>query len=210
MKIYYLMFEKTGSRNWWPAKTDFEVVVGAILTQFVSWKNVEKAIGNMERRGLLGINEICSADNNELEDLIKCTRFYKQKAKKLKNFCCYVKNNYKGNLHNLFNKDMSRLRKELLCLYGIGEETADCIILYAAQKPIFVVDAYTKRIYNRLGYFDENIKYANMQKFFMDNLNHDVLFFNEYHAQIDGIGSNYCSGKNPKCNECPLNIICHF
>jgi len=206
--IYDLMYEVAGPKHWWPAETPFEVIIGAILTQFVSWKNVTTAIGNLKNRNLLSVEGICEVSDEELEGLIRCTRFYRQKARRLKEFCLYLRNNYDGSLEKFFDKDIKALRSELLAMYGIGEETADSIILYAAEKPIFVVDAYTRRGFNKLGYFKEDISYKEMQKFFMDNLLHDTKFFNEFHAQIDGIGSNYCTGKNPKCNECPLKTVC--
>ncbi|MFZ5990118.1 MAG: endonuclease III domain-containing protein [Bacillota bacterium] len=208
MHIYDLMYGKVGPRNWWPADTRFEVIIGAILTQFVSWKNVTKAIENLKNEDLLSLEGICHVDTEWLEELIRCTRFYKQKARKLREFCLHVQNNYDGKIEKLFDKDIYELRKELLSLYGIGEETADCIILYAAEKPIFVVDSYTRRVFGRLGFFKEDVTYKEMQKFFMDNLQHDVRLFNEYHAQIDGIGSCYCDGKKPKCSECPLKSVC--
>lgn len=210
MNIYNLMYEKTGPRHWWPAETSFEVIVGAILTQFVSWKNVVTAINNLKAENLLNVESICSTGDNELEELIRCTRFYKQKAKKLKAFCTHLRDRYDGDLDRFFDKDTSELRKELLGLFGIGEETADCIILYAAEKPIFVVDSYTRRIYGRLGFFSEDVTYGEMQKFFTENLPCDTMLFNEYHAQIDGVGNRFCSGKNPRCGDCPLTGICKF
>lgn len=204
------MYKHFGPRHWWPAETRFEVIVGAILTQFVSWKNVTIAIDNLKNSGLLSIEGICKAESEELEELIRSTRFYKQKAKKLKGFCKHVKDKYNGVLNEFLSKDMLELRNELLSLYGIGEETADSIILYAAEKPIFVVDAYTRRIYSRLGFFNEDISYREMQDFFMDNLKHDVQMFNEYHALIDGVGNNFCSNTKPKCNKCPLERVCQF
>jgi endonuclease III related protein len=209
MGIFDLMYDKAGPLNWWPAKTEFEVVIGAILTQFVSWKNVVSAINNLESENALSVDGICNIDGERLEELVRCTRFYKQKAKKLKILCNHLKDNYEGSLGKLFDKELYILRRELLSLYGIGEETADSIILYAAKKPIFVVDAYTRRIFSRLGFFDEDISYAKMQEFFMNNLEHDVKLFNEYHAQIDRIGNLYCSNKKPKCGECPLKT-CSF
>lgn len=208
MEIFDLMYRKLGPRHWWPAETRFEVIVGAILTQFVSWKNVTAAIQNLKNENILSAEGICDVDTDKLEELVRCTRFYKQKAKKLKTFCRHLKDNYDGDLDRFFDKDVYELRKELFSLYGIGEETADCIILYAAEKPVFVVDEYTRRIFSRLGFFKEDISYKEMQKFFMDNLEHDVKLYNEYHAQIDGIGNRYCSEKNPACGECPLNGVC--
>jgi endonuclease-3 related protein len=208
MDVYKLMFEHFGPRNWWPAETSLEMIAGALLTQFVSWKNVEVAIKNLKDEGLLNILALCEADSAYLEELVKPARFYRQKAKKLKEFSSHVKINYAGNLQKLLGKDMHELRKELLSLYGIGEETADSILLYAAEKPIFVVDAYTRRIFSRLGFFKEDASYGKMQEFFMDNLEHDVKLFNEYHALIVGVGNNYCSNKKPKCAICPLAGTC--
>ncbi|MDP4180385.1 MAG: endonuclease III domain-containing protein [Bacillota bacterium] len=210
LEIYNSMLIKVGTRNWWPSDTEFETIVGAILTQFVAWKNVTLAINNLKNEKLLSIEGIYNANNEKLEELIRCTRFYKQKARRLKEFCAHIVNKYNGDLEEFFDKDINALRDELLSLYGIGEETADCIILYAAYKPIFVVDAYTRRIFSRLGYFKEDISYKDMQKFFMDNLENRTAFFNEYHAQIDGIGSHYCYSKNPDCINCPLNKICKW
>ncbi len=210
MQIYELMYQKNGTMNWWPAQTRFEVIIGAMLTQFVSWKNVTCAIGNLKSQNLMSIEGICGVDSEKLEELIRSTRFYKQKAKKLKEFCAYLVDNYKGDLELFFDKDMYELRKELLSLYGIGEETCDSIILYAAEKPLFVVDSYTRRVYTRLGFFKEDISYREMQKFFMENLEHNVQLFNEYHAQIDTIGSRSCFNRKPNCGGCPLNSICKF
>lgn len=207
-EIYSLMYERNGYRDWWPADTKFEVIVGAILTQFVSWKNVKTAIENLVRENLLSIEGICNAETEKLEDMVRSTRFYKQKARKLKEFCYYINEKYNADLDSFLDRDVYELRKELLSLYGIGEETADSIILYAAEKPIFVVDAYTKRIFGRLGYFKDDITYGEMQKFFMDNLEKDVGLFNDFHAQIVGVGNQYCNGKKPDCKGCSLDSIC--
>lgn len=208
MNIYYLLYNHAGHQHWWPADSPFEVVIGAILTQFVSWKNVTIAIDNLKRHNVLTVEGICKIDIENLEEFIKSTRFYKQKAKKLKAFCNHLKQYYDGKLESFFDKNLHDLRKELLSLYGIGEETADSIILYAAERPVFVIDAYTKRIFSRLGFLAENISYAEAQKFFMENLEHDVRLFNDYHAQIVRLGNNYCSNKNPKCTHCPLAGLC--
>ncbi len=204
MEIYYRMYRHFGPRGWWPAETPFEVIIGAVLTQFVSWRNVERAIANLKDSNMLSIDAICDVDTAVLEEHIRSTRFYKQKAKKLKVFCNHLKKNYGGRLEDFFKKPVEELRSELLSLYGIGEETADSIILYAAQKPVFVVDSYTRRIFSRLGFFSEDIKYGDMQNFFMDNLTHETALFNEYHALIDAAGNRYCSARKPDCPGCPL------
>jgi endonuclease-3 related protein len=206
--IYNKLYEHHGLRHWWPAQTPWEVVVGAVLTQFVAWKNVEQAIKGLKREGILTIEGIYSVDMETLEQIIKPTRFYKQKAVKLKNVTGLIMEQYGGKLENLFNLEINELRNVLLDIKGIGPETADSIMLYAAQKPVFVIDAYTLRIFSRLGILSEKCSYGQAQSYFMDNLPADVNLFNEYHAQIDGLGHRTCLAKRPKCSECPLEDIC--
>lgn len=208
LNIYNDMFQAFGPQHWWPADDDFEVIVGAILTQSVSWKNVEKAIDNLKKEGLMSLEAILSADNEKLAGLIRSTMYYNQKAKKLKNFCQYIARNYEGDIHNFFKNDVSQMRDQLLGIKGIGPETADSIILYAAEKPIFVVDAYTRRIFSRLGFFCPDVSYDEMQSFFMDNLPLDTALFNEYHALIVRLGKECCKNKGPLCSECPVKIHC--
>lgn len=210
MNIYYRMYEHFGPRHWWPADTPFEVVVGAILTQGVAWRNVEQAIRNLKQAGLLDLTAIARASHDELAGLIRPARYYNMKAKKLQAFCRYVMDNYGGSLERFFARDLWPLREELLGIYGIGQETADSILLYAAEKPIFVVDAYTKRIFSRLGMVDADIQYHQLQRFFMDHIPPDVELYNEYHAQIDAVGNRYCAAKRPSCGECPLRPLCAF
>jgi endonuclease-3 related protein len=205
--IYKKALEHFGPRGWWPGDTDFEICVGAILTQSVSWKNVSKAITCLKTNGLLDIWEMHVCENETLEKCIIPTMYYRMKARKLKAFVKHIIEKYDGNLQKMWDKEMQLLRTELLNIYGIGPETADSIILYASRKAIFVVDAYTKRIFVRLGYFDETVSYEQMQQFFMQNLPIEEQLFNEYHALIVGVGNNFCSSKVPKCNVCPLNSI---
>lgn len=208
VKIYDKLLEAFGPQHWWPADDDFEIIVGAILTQSVSWKNVEKAIDNLKAEGLLSLDAILAVDKDKLAALIKSTMYYNQKALKLKNFCRYIKQNYGGDIYSLFEKSIPNMRAELLSIKGIGPETADSIILYAAAKPIFVVDAYTRRIFSRLGFLPDDVKYSQMQDFFMSNLPSDVNLFNEYHALIVRLGKDYCKNKKPLCNECPVKNHC--
>lgn len=208
VKIYDKLLEAFGPQHWWPADDDFEIIVGAILTQSVSWKNVEKAIDNLKAEGLLSLDAILAVDKDKLAALIKSTMYYNQKALKLKNFCRYIKQNYGGDIYSLFEKSIPNMRAELLSIKGIGPETADSIILYAAAKPIFVVDAYTRRIFSRLGFLPDDAKYSQMQDFFMSNLPSDVNLFNEYHALIVRLGKDYCKNKKPLCNECPVKNHC--
>lgn len=208
-QLYDLMLACFGPRGWWPGDSVFEICVGAILTQSVSWNNVAKAIENLKAAGLLDLSKMYQAAPEEIEQCIIPTLYYRQKAKKLKAFVSHVVEKYAGDLQAFLEKDLPALRDELLSLYGIGPETADSIILYAAQKPVFVVDAYTRRIFSRLGLLPENATYAEMQDFFMKHLAADVPFFNEYHALITGIGNRFCKNKKPKCDSCPLTDVCH-
>lgn len=208
VKIYDKLLEAFGPQHWWPADDDFEIIVGAILTQSVSWKNVEKAIDNLKAEGLLSLDAVLAVDKDKLAALIKSTMYYNQKALKLKNFCRYIKQNYGGDIYSLFEKSIPNMRAELLSIKGIGPETADSIILYAAEKPIFVVDAYTRRIFSRLGFLPDDVKYSQMQDFFMSNLPSDVNLFNEYHALIVRLGKDYCKNKKPLCKECPVKNHC--
>ena len=154
-------------------KQKLEIIFGAILTQNTSWKNVEKAIINLNKHNLIDVKKTIKIDNKKLAHIIKSSGYHNQKAKKLKNFSGFLLKNYNGNLKELFGNDIGKLRHELLSVNGIGPETADSIILYAAKKPIFVIDAYTKRIMNRIGFKEES--YDELQEMFMDNLEHNGM-----------------------------------
>ena len=208
MEIYEALYSTFGPLNWWPAEDDFEVMVGAILTQGVSWKNVEKAIDNLKALGILSVNGILSAYPEVLADAIRPTMYYNQKAKKLRALCRHLQENYDGDIYRLFEKEVPELRQELLGIKGIGPETADSMILYAAKKPIFVVDAYTWRIFSRLGFFFDGATYQEMQDFFMESLPEEANLFNEYHAQIVKLGKDYCKKSNPRCEDCPVSKWC--
>lgn len=210
IEIYNRLLGHFGSRHWWPAKTDFEVIVGAILTQNVAWRNVEKAILNLEAQGLLDPQQLVDAPLELVEEAVRPTRYYRQKAQRLHGFCEFLIREYQGDLGKLFSLEIEELRAELLALKGIGQETADSIILYAARKPIFVVDAYTRRIFYRLGLLPEDAAYDEMQDLFMRHLPPDTKLYNEYHALIDGLGNNLCANKKPGCEECPLVEICVY
>lgn len=209
MQVYEALFSYFGPLNWWPAEDDFEVMVGAILTQGVSWTNVEKAMDNLKSLGILSVEGILLAYPDILAKAIRPTRYYNQKAKKLWGLCRHLKDNYDGDIYRLFEKDLYELREELLSIKGIGPETADSMILYAAKKPIFVVDAYTWRVFSRLGFFFDGATYQEMQDFFMGNLPEDVQLFNEYHAQIVYLGKDFCKKTNPRCGDCPISHLCN-
>ncbi|MFY9141019.1 MAG: hypothetical protein WBJ83_01595 [Thermacetogeniaceae bacterium] len=208
MEIYNKLYEYFGPRHWWPADTALEMIIGAILTQNVSWRSASAAIDNLKREGILSIEGILSCDPVSLSALVRPARYYNQKAKKLQSFCQVIAEEFRGDLESFLSLDMETLRKKLLSIYGIGPETADCIILYAAEKPIFVVDAYTRRIFSRLGFFPEKISYDQMQLFFMSHLPRDTALYNEYHAQIDALGNQICLKSRPRCRECPVADHC--
>lgn len=208
MHIFNSLYSHFGPRHWWPGETQLEVVVGAILTQSVSWRNVEKAIGNLKGKGLLCVRALHDVPMAELEQAVVPTLYFRMKARKLKAFMGHLVNVYDASLDSMFGQPLASLRQELLSIYGIGPETADSILLYAGNYPIFVVDAYTRRIFARLGLLAETATYQEMQHFFMTRLTEDVELFNEYHALIDALGNRVCLARKPKCSECPLSAGC--
>ena len=205
-ELYTSLLSHFGSQHWWPAETPFEVIVGAILTQQVAWKNVEKAIENLKSGHVLDPCKISNLPLKKLEVYVKPTGFYRQKARRLKDICTYIFKEYNGSLKGLFNKGTSSLRAELLSLKGIGPETADSIILYAAEKPSFVIDTYTKRICKRLQLTDD-LDYEPLKRFFENSLPKNVEIYKEFHALIVELGKNYCKTK-PVCKNCPLSKKC--
>jgi len=225
-KIYNKLFEHLGPQGWWPLtiegfhpkhhvgrpKTDkhkFEIIIGAILTQNTNWKNVEKALYNLNKNNLIDTKKINKIKTEKLAELIRPSGYYNQKAKKLKNFSNFLLKKYNGELSLFFNKNIKELREELLSINGIGPETADSIILYAAEKPIFVIDAYTKRIYSRIFNIKHELGYEELQEIFEKNLKKDVKLFKEYHALLVELGKNCCKRKNPLCDGCPVNDYCN-
>lgn len=208
-----LFFEKLykyyGPQHWWPGDSSLECIIGAILTQNTSWSNVDKAICRLKKENLLSIESINNLTTRELAELIKPSGYYNQKAIKIKFFIEFLNENYTGNLNKLFEEDLHTLRNKLLSIKGIGPETADSIILYAANKPIFVVDTYTHRILYRHNLITEETDYQEMQDIFMDSLHDDAEIFNEYHALIVKVGKEHCRKKNPICNGCPLEFDPH-
>jgi endonuclease-3 related protein len=209
-QIYLLLFNQFGHRKWWPGDTRDEIIIGAILTQSVSWGNVNKAIENLKQNELLSLRAIHEAQLSTIAPLIKPTRFYNQKASKLKNFCDYLFGKYNGNLDSMFTQDSFLLRKEMLNLKGLGEETVDSILLYAGDKNIFVVDAYTQRILTRLGMKTEGWKYQEYQRLFMENLEPELDLYQDFHAQIVYLGHFFCKTRNPNCLECPIKDFCKY
>ncbi|HAG07497.1 MAG TPA: endonuclease [Peptococcaceae bacterium] len=210
MDIYYRLYGHFGPRHWWPADTPFEMIVGAILTQNVSWRSAAAAIENLKDAGLLSPAALLSLPEEQLAKLVRPARYYVQKARKLHAFCRVLQEEFGGDLQAFLALDTRTLRRRLLDIWGIGPETADAIILYAAHKPIFVIDAYTHRIFHRLGFFGPKMSYDAMQRFFMQHLPPDVSLYNEYHAQIDALGHTTCLKNKPHCTLCPLGKVCSF
>ncbi len=208
MAMYEEMLSALGPRGWWPGKTRFEVCVGAILTQNTAWRNVKKAIGNLKAAGVLDPKKMDTLDTGELARLIVPSGYYNIKAKRLKNFTGMLADEFGGSLTKLFRLPAMELRDKLLGVNGIGRETADSIVLYAAGKPMFVVDAYTRRIGSRHGLFPADADYETMRQYFTDRLPEDTQLFNEYHALIVCVGNRYC-GTTPACEECPLLRFLH-
>lgn len=192
--VYNKLLRQFGPMHWWPADTPFEVVAGAVLTQQTRWENVEKAIKNLKEKGLMCAEPLSRAGPEELEELVRCTGFYRQKAKRLKDISTFFFKN-----PDILEKPADELRATLLSLNGVGEETADSIVLYAADKPKFVIDAYTKRICRCMGLEGD---YRKLQSLFENSLPRDVSLYKEFHALIVEYGKQFCGKK--LCTECIL------
>lgn len=224
INLYKILFEIYGNLNWWPMDSAyhqklgsdprFEIIVGAILTQNTAWSNVEKALKKLKEKNILDIKKISETDEHTLKEMIKSSGFFNQKTKRLKMLVNHLCNIHDADLNKFFNRDITEVRKELLEINGIGPETADSILLYAGDKPIFVVDAYTKRLCQRIP-IDVNISYDHIQDFFQKNLSKYYVkkelskVFNELHAQIVIFAKEYCK-KKPLCDRCPINNYCNY
>ncbi len=202
--IFNILLKHFGPQHWWPGETPFEVMVGAILTQNTNWTNVEKAIGNLKRAGALAPETIYAMPEGRLAELIKPSGYFNIKAKRLKSFISYFMESYGGSIKKMKRREPAELREELLSVPGIGQETADSIMLYALDMPVFVVDAYTKRIFSRHGFFSPDSDYHEVQKLFMDCLPKDVKLYNEYHALIVRLAKERCAKKAGECEICIL------
>jgi len=208
LNIYRTLYQTYGPRNWWPGETDFEVMVGAILTQNTSWRNVEKAIQRLKEKEVLSPEGIHRLKKSQLASLIRSSGYYRIKAGRLKSFVDFLFEEYGGNLGRMQRGRLVELREKLLGVKGIGPETADSILLYGLRKPIFVVDAYTKRILSRHGLISEKASYEEIQNLLMDHLPSDEKLFNEYHALFVHLGKTLCK-KIPRCEICPIRGIAH-
>ena len=202
-QAYDALFARWGEQHWWPAQSPLEMMLGAILTQNTAWTNVEKAIANLREHDALNFHALERVSLEQLAEWIRPAGYFNQKADYIKNMIETLRERFGGSLSRLFALDTPALRNELLSWKGIGPETADSILLYAAKRPAFVIDTYTKRFLSRHGRCDPNASYNSVAKLFTDTLPEDVQQFNEYHALIVQLGKEHCKAQ-PECNGCPL------
>ena len=207
LSVYRLLRRAHGHAGWWPARTAFEVCVGAILTQNTAWSNVEKALGVLRNRGLLSHAKLRRVPPSRLGVLVRSSGTFRVKARRLRAFLDFLHLEYGGRIARMRVEDPWVLRRKLLAVHGIGPETADSIALYAAGQPLFVVDAYTRRVFTRLGVLDGGESYDEVQRVFMDGLPRDVALYNDYHAQIVRLAKDSCRVR-PRCETCPLTKGC--
>ena len=207
-EIYELLYEAFGPQHWWPGDTPFEVMTGAILTQNTSWTNVEKAIANLKSAGCLSPEALYGVELSRLAELIRPAGYFNVKAARLKSFLKWLFDSYGGDLASLQPLSTSRLREELLSVKGVGRETADSILLYALDRPVFVVDAYTARVTVRHGLIEPEADYEQLRDLFESNLPQDAQLFNEYHALLVRMGKEFCRPK-ARCSGCPLEKLPH-
>jgi endonuclease-3 related protein len=206
LNIYNILLDHFGPQHWWPGDTPFEVMVGAVLTQNTNWTNVSRAIDNLKEAGLLTPGALAALPEEILAQHIRPAGYFNLKAGRLHNLLALI-TEYEGGLDGLFAEDTASLRTLLLSVRGIGPETADSILLYAAERPVFVVDAYTHRILSRHALIAEEADYYEIQETFLDELPEDTALFNEYHALLVRLGKEFCKKSTPRCPDCPLDGI---
>jgi endonuclease III related protein len=209
-EIYNLLLECFGPQSWWPGDSAIEMIVGAVLTQNTNWGNVTKAIANLRDREVLNFTGLESLSTGELADYIRPSGYYNIKARRLQNLLTMIRETYAGDLDALLTDETASARRNLLSVQGIGPETADSILLYAGNHPIFVVDAYTHRVFSRHYLIAEECDYHELQDEFMSRLPQDPQLFNEYHALIVMVGKHFCKKTNPLCESCPLGGVNHI
>ena len=207
LSLYDRLYATYGPQHWWPGDGPFDVIVGAILTQNTNWRNVGKALDALRNADIWSFKAIHGTERDDLADLIRPSGYFNQKARKLHEFAALVENDLNGNLDQLLDLPMDDLRAILLGIWGVGEETADDIVLYAAAKPSFVIDTYTRRIVDRLGWRPQGVQYRDYQSLFTERLPSDAALFNEYHALLDEHASTVCR-PTPRCDQCCLQDIC--
>lgn len=208
IEIYRRLLARFGPQHWWPAESAFEIIVGAILTQSTSWANVRRALDNLKQAGALWAGGLAALDVERLAALIRPSGYYHGKALTLRAFMDMLDRDYGGDVDALLTLDAASLRRVLLATRGIGPETADDIILYAANQPVFVIDAYTRRILLRLALCSAQDRYGSLQALFEHNLPADAALFNEYHALLVHLGKTTCIKSAPRCPACPLRDLC--
>ncbi|MBI4804176.1 MAG: endonuclease III domain-containing protein [Desulfovibrio sp.] len=204
LEYYQAMLGALGHRHWWPARTPFEVCVGAVLTQNTAWTGVGKAIANLDAAGGLDPQTLFALPQEKIEELIRPAGYFRLKAKRLRSLLEYLRESCGFDLGLLSKRDMGAVREELLGVSGVGPETADSILCYALGMPSFVVDAYTRRILSRHGLVPEDAHYDELREFFMDVLDPDPALYNDFHAQLVRVGNRFCKTRKPLCEECPL------
>jgi endonuclease-3 related protein len=207
LRYYEAMSGALGPMRWWPAQTPFEVIVGAILTQSTAWGNVERAIANLRAARVLTPSAMLRVGTPRLAALVRPSGYFRQKAKKLKAFVRFLQAGYAGSLRRMFQTPTLELREKLLSVHGIGPETADSILLYAGNHPVFVVDAYTHRIFGRHGITDGKPDYEKVRAFIETSIPRQPELFNEFHALIVNTGKNWCRKSAPRCEDCPLRCL---
>lgn len=209
-KVYRRLYTRYGPQGWWPGDGRFDVVVGAILTQAAAWTNVERGIVSLKEADCWSWQAIYTCPVDDLAQIIRSCGYFNAKARKLKAFSQHVVELYAGDLETMMDQELPELRKELLSIHGIGEETADDILVYAAGKPSFVIDSYTRRILQRMNLIsrEKATSYQACQALFQENLPADARLFNEYHALLDRHAKEVCTKKDPKCQDCCLKDIC--
>lgn len=198
-EIFKILFEKYGPQYWWPADSPFEVIIGAILTQATNWNNVEKAINNLKNKNLLNPEKLFYLSDEKLEELIKPCGFYKIKARRIRNFLNFLFKNYNGKLNKMAKEPTYQLREKLLTISGLGMETVDSILLYALNRPVFVIDRYTRKIFSCLGICDFSSNYKEWQNLFESSLFPIYQLFNEYHALLVVQGKSKCRTCKGSC-----------
>ncbi len=202
--LYEKLYSAFGPQHWWPGDTPFEIAVGAVLTQNTNWGNVERAIANLKAARALSARRIHAMPNAELAELIRPSGYFNVKSSRLKALIGYLIERRGGSMARMARAPMYELRRELLGVNGVGQETADSILLYALNKPVFVIDAYTKRALSRHGVMDIGESYERFQKLFHSSLSPDVALYNEYHALFVALGKTRCRPTKPMCEGCPL------
>lgn len=203
-QMFLTLYKAFGPQHWWPAESPFEVIIGAILTQNTAWVNVEKALANLKEAGIFNPQALYQTDLETLSLLIRPAGYFNQKARKINNFLDFFFSTYGGELSRMWHESLESLREKLLKVPGIGQETADSILLYAGGKRIFVVDAYTRRVVKRHQLVEAKANYAEVQQLFMENLPRNTELYNEFHALLVRLGKEFCCKRESLCQRCPL------